>query len=299
MALADSDAYSGFDRIVFDASLSGAIRLTLGTLGVSSSMGVYGEARITITGDVEGDDTIANGFTDVLATAASELDDNTKLFSPPGAAAGASPTLDGLNLTGGRSGNYGGAIDAYGTDLTINDVNFVGNVVYNAVNGGGAVYSGADLTITNSSFVGNVVRQGAGGGAIYKASGGPLTLMNVAFADNAAYNPADDAAGGAIHIRTDGTLTNVTITGNYAEGSGGGLFSYAGEVRILTDSVVSNNRAGDDGGGVFVNDGDVTLTRVEVTDNDAAGDGGGLFARGEITLTEVEISRNEARGGRS
>ncbi len=54
---------------------------------------------MTITGDAAGDDvTDAAGITDVAASGARRLDDNSRIFD-----ASAALTLDGLTLTGGRT----------------------------------------------------------------------------------------------------------------------------------------------------------------------------------------------------
>ena len=90
---------------------------------------------MTITGDAAGDDvTDAAGITDVAASGASLLDDNSRIFD-----ASAALTLDGLTLTGGRT---------------------------TATEAGGAVRASGDLTLTNSTVSGNSTAEIRRGGGI-------------------------------------------------------------------------------------------------------------------------------------
>ena len=117
---------------------------------------------MTITGDANGDDvTLAGGITDVAASGAARLDDNSRIFD-----ATVDLTLDGLTLTGGRTtaeNESGGAVRGRAVTLTNSTVS--GNSTIGASSEGGGVhinytYSGyygvyGGVTLTNSLVLGN------------------------------------------------------------------------------------------------------------------------------------------------
>lgn len=159
------------DTVVFQDGLSGTIRVdeTLAAMQIATNIKIYGDNRITISGDSEGDDTTVNGLTDLATTAASELNDNQRIFELTGGLSDV--VLDGVTITGGRGENYGGAIDAFTSNLTVTGSTFAGNVVYGG-KGGGAIYSYGYLNVRDSTFFGNIAsgtdNGGAnGGGAIF------------------------------------------------------------------------------------------------------------------------------------
>ena len=73
----------------------------------------------------------------------------------------------------------------------------------------------------------------------------------------------DDGGG----IQTSGTLTitNSSITANFASVSGGGIITYGGMLTIIDSSITAN--AATDGGGIHTSPGTVTLTRTIFKDN--------------------------------
>jgi hypothetical protein len=83
--------------------------------------------------------------------------------------------------------------------------------------------------------------------------------------------------GGGLYHREDSagtlTLTDSTVSGNVAHGSGGGLYNLTGPV-TLTDSTVSGNVASQGGG---INQGVYTLMLTNCTlSGNTASEGGGL-----------------------
>lgn len=91
------------DTVVFQDGLGGTIRIdeSFGAIAIAANIKIYGDDRITISGDSAGDDTVVNGFTDLALTAANELDDNQKIF---GLNSGLTDVvLDRLTLTGVRA----------------------------------------------------------------------------------------------------------------------------------------------------------------------------------------------------
>ena len=104
--------------------------------------------------------------------------------------------------------------------------------------------------------------------------------------------------GGGIYNDGTLTLTNSTVSGNWAD-YGGGIYNDG--ALMLTSSTVSDNPARD-GGGIY-NDGTLTLTNSTVSGNLAAcapgcpGDGGGIYNDGTLTLTNSTVSGNGASQG--
>lgn len=251
------------DRIVFADDLNGVMRIdgSLQAIGVTTNISIYGDDRITISGDVDQNDVIADGLTNAAATmAAGAFTDNSKILFLANSAANV--LFDGLTLTGGRDASgFGGAVDAFNSRLTVQGSTFAGNISYNGY-GGGAIYTGADLTVEDSAFFDNIAIEGTntavghGGGAIF-STGGNLGVINTTFAENQALNGTvgTAASGGAIFADGDVYLNNVTITGNQAQFQGGGLFATNGplveqepgvfvaedDVAIFNSIIVGNN----------------------------------------------------------
>ena len=122
--------------------------------------------------------------------------------------AGATLTLNGLHITGGKSGgNPGGAILNHGT-LIINNTTFTNNTSLGG--NGGAIYNdGGVVQITNSSFSGNVTH-GTGnsgqGGAMYSYNG-TVTITNSTISGNG----AQSNGGGGIYVRQKSGTAVMTI----------------------------------------------------------------------------------------
>jgi hypothetical protein len=107
-------------------------------------------------------------------------------------------------------------------------------------------------------------------------------------------------AGSGGGIENNGTLTllNSTISGNVANGLGGGLYnSNPYGILTLTNSTVSGNTATSGGGGIH-NDGTLTLLNSTISGNAATNRGGGgvLNEYGTLTLLNSTISGNVANG---
>ncbi len=227
-AITLANASAGEDSIVFDSNLSGTIRIGAGlnAMQIFDAISIDGDNRIVISGDVNGDDITSRGLTDVGASlfGASRLVDNSQIFFFDTIATG---YLRGLTLTGGYGTSYGGAIDAYDSDLTIVESSFVGNA-NSGGRGGGAIYTGGTLTIRDSYFGGNIAVGDDGGGAII-SDGATVEIQNTTFFENETRKSTqtDQANGGVISSVNTGDLTlrNVTITGNQSEGGGGAVHS--------------------------------------------------------------------------
>lgn len=90
-------------------------------------------------------------------------------------------------------------------------------------------------------------------------------------------------------------MKQVTVSGNSAQGDGGGIYTAA----ALTASglLVADNSASSNGGGIY-NEGNAAITGSTIRDNTAEG-GGGFFGTGSnvVNFSAVTISGNKAVGG--
>lgn len=160
-----------------------------------------------------------------------------------------------------------------GTYIVTSTTNFQGSNSFHVVTGGGVdasarldgfVVTGGDATADNAQCLLN-----ACGGGIYAFEGSP-------------------------------TLANLTVVGNRAT-YGGGVYFSGNLAQTLTDSTLSTNFANGFGAGMSAQQStSLTLTRVHFTKNDAVGYGGGAYLDGEpVTLTDVSFTENKSSGGDS
>jgi hypothetical protein len=105
--------------------------------------------------------------------------------------------------------------------------------------------------------------------------------------------------GGGIFNQSNGgtlTITGCTISGNVADGDGGGIKNSFGTV-VITSSTLSGNSAAGDGGGIYNDNGGVTWTSSTLSGNSATGDGGGIYNNaGKMAMTNSTLSANSANG---
>ncbi len=111
---------------------------------------------------------------------------------------------------------------------------------------------------------------------------------------------ADPEDGAGLYIEEGSpTLTNLIISGNFADQEGGGLYAEPGSP-TLTNVTFLNNYSGRRGGGIYLRHGSPTFTNLTFTGNSSNGGGGGLYIRNsDLTLTNALFSQNQAgeRGG--
>ena len=119
-------------------------------------------------------------------------------------------------ITGGWSNNGAGGIHVKGdVNLTLNNVNIVGNTADDDDGGGIALYSGSTLTMNGGSFKDNRIigsRNGVCGGAVYIEDSNAV-FNNVEFKNN--ITGRDNSYGAAIYAEDgDVTLNGCTFEGN-------------------------------------------------------------------------------------
>jgi len=180
-------------------------------------------------------------------------------------------SLRGVAMRNGISPDLGGALNASGS---------------------------AALTITNSTFSGNTA--GASGGAI-AADCGDITLSHATVSGNSATKNgggvyASNYLVGGGHCVSVITLASSKVTGNQtATGSGGGVYSFYGNVYATFSTFDSNHAGGDRGGGVYayIN---ASLYYSTVSNNSSSVGAGGVGAANEIYLGNSTVAGNYSIG---
>ncbi|MCX7785249.1 MAG: T9SS type A sorting domain-containing protein [candidate division WOR-3 bacterium] len=96
-------------------------------------------------------------------------------------------------------------------------------------------------------------------------------------------------SGGGIDNSGTATITNNTISNNYADyGYGGGIYNYYSGTATITNNTITNNSAAG-GGGICNYYGTATITNNTITNNYADFDGGGIYNSGTATITNNTI----------
>jgi len=151
-------------------------------------------------------------------------------------------------------GTSGGAI-VNGGQATLRDDTLTGNAANSGA--GGAIVNGGTLTVVSSTITSNGAA--AGGGAIY--NDGTLTVVSSSISNNGTANPANDPVnGGGIEIAFGTvTLRHDTLSGNSANGDGGGIYNGDGTLAVVSTSITSNTAGTGGAGGISNKTGRVSL----------------------------------------
>ena len=162
------------------------------------------------------------------------------------------------------------------------------------------VTDGADLTIKDSTAEWTTTTDEEGNEVKTDLTSGQITGGNT--------NGGNGAAGG-IAVRGGVTLNldSVTVTGNKAYATGGGIYAGDGTTVNIKNSMISENTA-DQGGGIYAEDrknwdntpgAQVTITDSVIKENTAenkgSAQGGGVAAKGEgttVTMTNTDVVGN-------
>ena len=187
---------------------------------------------------------------------------------------------------------------------------------------GGGIWSDGSVWLENTSVSSNTAVDYGGGIATW----GPLGSLSVSNGCTIDGNQA--AVGGGISTNVSTIISgDVTISGNTATSTGGGIFAETGGAAIditiengcsivdnasgelgggirghwvnltVEECTISGNSSGE-GGGIRINNGTMTLRNVAITENQAAWWGGGAYVGflDSLTIEDCEISRNQAGG---
>jgi hypothetical protein len=172
--------------------------------------------------------------------------------------------------------------------------------------------NGADRITLKGSNVDYVVWTGSGYGA---SPGDPVTLSGFVITGGSATgkNGANYVRGGGIFNRDlNLTVTNSTITNNYAQEDGGGIYTRDAEGSVtLVNSTISGNSASDGtdassyAGAIYSKYSDVTIRNSTLSANRAGGDGGAVYmssgggSGGSLSVENSTVANNDslAHGG--
>lgn len=244
-AIESSNTTIGKDTITFDESLLGStIVLDSGELSIADDTTIIGLGvdQLTIDGDAKGD---GRSF------------DDSRIFNIDGGATGADldVAISDLTIANGYTGGNGGGI--YNAEnLNLTNVEMIENYAFNY---GGGIFNGSGtLKIENSVLFAN---DGTLGGGIYNANG-VIEAESASFIRNYAFT----SGGGLYNYEGSVVLTNSTLYGN--EGAFGGAITNSSDFAAptgtlsLINSTVSGNYSEQFGGGIYNYDpsGTTTLT---------------------------------------
>ncbi len=277
-ALSFANETPGNQTIVVDSSLVGQVfHLEHGQLAITDDVTLLGLGANTTIVTARGADA-ASATSRVLSIAApqgQEID----------------VTLDGLTITGGKTGanEPGGGIyfDSPGT-LTVMNSTISANAA-EAASGGGIYAARGDVAVINSSVLGNIAN-GDGGGI---ASFGKLSVTESRVLGNQAIGNGN--GGGLFVLDGEILVVDSEISGNQSNFEGGGirLYNLAAQVTVV-GSTIHNNRA-DYGGGISSDH--VTLWNSTISDNEADLEGGGIFSYdGTLVVANSTLSGNQTPG---
>lgn len=179
-----------------------------------------------------------------------------------------------------------------------------------ALEGGGLYLGGTEFTMTGGAIKNNNAANSGGGMYVdiystFKMNGGEISGNN-------AY---EFGSGGGVYINAAASFTmsgTAKIINNNAGSDGGGVFSgfpYASHAAVsvepitITGGEISGNTADGNGGGIAVAFSPMTMTGGKIKDNtstdthDNRRGGGGVFTENDFVMTGGEISGNISAGG--
>ncbi len=125
-------------------------------------------------------------------------------------------------------------------------------------------------------------------------------MANLTLRDFVVSNSSSDDNGGGLYNWKNGsvmTLVNGAVVNNSAGGFGGGIFNWDNNQLTATNVTLLGNSAQESGGGIYIVDGSVTLVNCTLTANRAASTGGvgggfALESGGAVVLSNTLIAGN-------
>lgn len=179
-------------------------------------------------------------------------------------------------------------------DLVLKDTTLRGG--YSEEHGGG-IFSRGELTVESSTITGSSAEENGGG----IANRNKLTLSKATIDGN----DAEDGGGVYSNYVFGWTaLNDSTVSGNMADGSGGGLYiGGPGHELNITNSTVENNVAGipytglPSGGGIFIGAGNLAIMENSVVRGNTSDSGAGIrITSSQMTVRNSSIIANLGRG---
>ena len=317
--------------VSFAVTGSIAMNSSLGRLEVDSNLTIDGPATSLLTVDAQGSSEAFYVSSGVNATIQGMTIRGGNSLLGGGILINGDLTLDSTLVTNNSATEGGGIYVDSGGSLQLLNSEVSTNQATGATGRGGGIRSLGQLTLDNTIVSGNT-STGIGGG-ISIAEDSPATILNSQVSTNTAAgaggglsgvltgdltirdttisdNSSTAARGGAIWFLSDEgdlNLESSVITGNSADGQGGGIYIATNniyhqlgdpipviDVNIL-QSQISNNNTSSTGGGLHITSGantdlQVSISESTVADNSSASFGGGILVRNATTTLNVERS---------
>jgi Right handed beta helix region len=263
------------EAINYANSHAGADTISFGSLFNSGAMITLGGTQLPTLTDKSGATTIAGPGASMLIINGNKL---SRVFE---IATGATASIGGVAITGGKTAGFGGGVFNQGTLTVFNSTLSLNS----STSGGGGIANDGKLSVTNSTLSGN---SGNGGGIF---STGGLTVNDSTLSGNTGNN------GGAFNCSGTATLTGLTLSGNSAVNGGG--IACAGPLTLNNSTLSGNSASGNGGGIVNVYYGVLTLNNTTLSGN-SANAGGGISNTdgGAVTVTNTLFAANKAAAGK-
>lgn len=207
-------------------------------------------------------------------------------------------TIEKLTVQGNEAERAGGGILQQGNSQLILGAAEIFDNVSGKIGGGLCISSK-----TNCVMDGTIFRNNTGkteGGAFYVYTASSATCTNLTVEGNHAVN-----TGGGIFSRGRLILKDSAVTGNTSDGNGGGIGTYrVGTNRIgkssymtLENVDIKDNTADGLGGGVYLSLGHpAEMKNVTVTGNKAAAEGGGIWSACHLSMDGLTVTGNQSGG---
>lgn len=204
--------------------------------------------------------------------------------------------LEGIALKNAVTYSDGGGIHISGAMLITSDVILQGNYIYNTTYNGGGMFitGGAYVAFSQSKILDN---DAAHGGGIYVESG-MVDISQSEVSDNESHAYGAGHGGGIFlgGASSEMVIDTSTISGNYTDMYGGGMYLDNGTQVTISSSTISGNRSKQFTGGIMtlipLNIYHSTVTANVGDDDNVMGQfvGGGLLATGTKSVVFVDHS---------
>jgi hypothetical protein len=239
---------SGGGIFVGGGSLTVTDSIISGNRCTYSGGGMFASGNVTVTGSVISNNMAGAGWNGggMYASGAGMVAVTESIVRDNAAASGG-----GIYRTSGRltvtdstievnDSTNGGGVFLSSTTTSVNQSVISGNTA--SFQGGGIYNRGGALTVTGGTVSFN---QAGYGGGILGRDGGSVTVSGTTIASNG-FDPSSNGNGGGIEvIFTTLTVSNSTISGNWARGGGGiqgggGILSYVSTTNINHSTITAN-----------------------------------------------------------
>jgi len=177
---------------------------------------------------------------------------------------------------------WGGGLGFVGGSVTLSNTQVLSNVASTASNGygGGAYFRSDEATVINSTVEENIASTtgfGRGGGIAFHFVT-DATFRNTLVRGNRTGEIFQGQGGGLYVYASSLDMEGDRLEGNLASsmGYGGGLFAEEHSTLLLKDVTVAGNTADNSGGGLYVFTSTLTISGSAIYNN-ATGNGGGIF----------------------